>query len=74
MASVLHVNDLRISFRTSNGKVQAVRGINFDLEKGKTLSVSPALVNLLPLRQSWAFRQPTPSPNPVRSSMMVVIC
>ena len=34
MASVLHVNDLRISFRTRNGKVQAVRGINFDLEKG----------------------------------------
>lgn len=39
MASVLHVNDLRISFRTSNGKVQAVRGINFDLEKGKTLAI-----------------------------------
>ena len=39
MASILHVNDLRISFRTSNGKVQAVRGINFDLEKGKTLAI-----------------------------------
>ena len=39
MASVLHVNDLRISFRTSNGKVQAVRGINFDLEKGETLAL-----------------------------------
>ena len=39
MASVLKVNDLRISFRTSNGKVQAVRGINFDLEKGKTLAI-----------------------------------
>lgn len=39
MASVLNVNDLRISFRTSNGKVQAVRGIDFDLEKGKTLAI-----------------------------------
>ena len=39
MASVLNVNDLRISFRTSNGKVQAVRGISFDLEKGKTLAI-----------------------------------
>ncbi len=39
MASILNVNDLRISFRTSNGKVQAVRGINFDLEKGKTLAI-----------------------------------
>ena len=39
MASVLNVTDLRISFRTSNGKVQAVRGISFDLEKGKTLAI-----------------------------------
>ena len=33
------VQDLRISFRTSNGKVQAVRGINFDLAKGETLAI-----------------------------------
>lgn len=35
----LQVRDLRISFRTSNGKVQAVRGINFDLKKGETLAI-----------------------------------
>ena len=39
METKLHVKDLRISFRTSNGKVQAVRGINFDLGKGETLAI-----------------------------------
>ena len=35
----LQVRNLRISFRTSNGKVQAVRGIDFDLNKGETLAI-----------------------------------
>lgn len=35
----LQVKDLTISFRTTDGKVQAVRGINFDLYKGETLSI-----------------------------------
>ena len=39
MENKLHVENLRISFRTSNGKVQAVRGINFDLQKGETLAI-----------------------------------
>ena len=39
MENKLHVKDLTISFRTSNGKVQAVRGINFDLAKGETLAI-----------------------------------
>ena len=39
METKLHVKDLRISFRTSNGKVQAVRGIDFDLAKGETLAI-----------------------------------
>ncbi len=39
MEKKLQVKDLTISFRTSNGKVQAVRGINFDLEKGETLAI-----------------------------------
>lgn len=39
MENKLHVENLRISFRTSNGKVQAVRGINFDLNKGETLAI-----------------------------------
>lgn len=39
MEKKLQVKDLTISFRTTNGRVQAVRRINFDLEKGETLSI-----------------------------------
>ncbi len=35
----LEVKDLRISFKTNNGKVQAVRDISFDLYKGETLAI-----------------------------------
>ncbi len=35
----LEVNNLRISFRTNSGKVQAVRDISFSLERGKTLAI-----------------------------------
>lgn len=35
----LEVKNLRISFRTNNGKVQAVRDISFDLERGRTLAI-----------------------------------
>ena len=39
MEKKLQVRNLRISFRTSNGKVQAVRDISFDLAKGETLAI-----------------------------------
>ena len=39
MENKLEVKDLRISFRTISGKVQAVRGINFDLKEGETLAI-----------------------------------
>lgn len=35
----LSVRDLKISFRTDRGKVQAVRDISFDLYKGETLAL-----------------------------------
>ena len=35
----LSVNNLKISFRTDGGKVQAVRDISFDLYKGETLAI-----------------------------------
>jgi len=35
----LAVKDLKISFRTQNGKVQAVRNISFDLYRGETLAI-----------------------------------
>ena len=39
MESVLQVRDLRTSFLTSNGEVQAVRGVSFDVQKGRTLGI-----------------------------------
>ena len=39
MEKKLEVNNLTISFRTQGGKLQAVRGINFDLYKGETLAL-----------------------------------
>jgi oligopeptide/dipeptide ABC transporter ATP-binding protein len=39
MEKKLDVKNLRISFRTGAGKVQAVRGIDFDLYKGETLAI-----------------------------------
>ena len=36
---ILSVKDLRISFRAYGGKVQAVRGISFDLYRGETLAI-----------------------------------
>ena len=39
MENKLHVENLTISFHTDAGKVQAVRGINFDLQKGETLAI-----------------------------------
>ena len=35
----LSVNNLKVSFRTDAGKVQAVRDITFDLYKGETLAI-----------------------------------
>ena len=39
MSAKLQVKNLKISFRTVSGKVQAVRNINFDLEQGETLAI-----------------------------------
>ncbi len=37
--AILEVKKLKISFRTNNGTVKAVRDISFNLEKGKTLAI-----------------------------------
>ncbi|MGJ9458277.1 ABC transporter ATP-binding protein [Oceanobacillus sp. CF4.6] len=39
MSKLLEVKDLNVSFNTYNGEVQAVRGVNFDLNKGETLAI-----------------------------------
>ena len=39
MAPVLEVRDLRVSFRTRDGVVQAVDGVSLELERGRTLGV-----------------------------------
>ena len=39
MEKILEVKDLHVSFHTYAGEVQAVRGVNFDLNKGETLAI-----------------------------------
>ncbi|ALX67093.1 ABC transporter ATP-binding protein [Microbacterium sp. XT11] len=39
MSIVLSVRDLRVSFASEAGRVDAVRGVSFDLEAGKTLGI-----------------------------------
>ena len=37
--SLLAVQDLSVSFPTADGVVEAVRGISFEVESGKTLGI-----------------------------------
>ncbi|MGM0167440.1 ABC transporter ATP-binding protein [Enterococcus sp. AZ135] len=39
MEKILEVNNLTISFDTYAGKVRAIRGVDFDLNKGETLAI-----------------------------------
>ncbi|MDQ0176806.1 ABC transporter ATP-binding protein [Bacillus chungangensis] len=39
MASLLKVKDLNISFHTYAGEVQAVRGVNFEVEQGEAVAI-----------------------------------
>ncbi len=39
MTRLLEVKDLAISFKTYGGEVQAIRGVNFHLNKGETLAI-----------------------------------
>lgn len=45
MTRLLEVKDLAISFKTYGGEVQAIRGVNFHLDKGETLAI---------VGESWA--------------------
>ncbi len=39
MERILDIKNLRISFRTNNGRVKAVRDISFNLNKGETIAI-----------------------------------
>ena len=41
--TVLEVNDLHVSFDIAAGEVQAVRGVDFHLNKGETLAIVGAV-------------------------------
>jgi oligopeptide transport system ATP-binding protein len=37
--NILEIHDLAISFRTLAGTVNAIRGVNLDVKRGKTLAI-----------------------------------
>ncbi|MED4601118.1 ABC transporter ATP-binding protein [Paenibacillus validus] len=61
---ILEVKDLRVSFRTYAGEVQAVRGVSFHLDKGEVLAIvgesgcgksvtAQTIMRLIPSPPSW---------------------
>lgn len=57
--TILRVENLHISFRTPNGIVRAVRGVNFDLKRVRhyVSLVNQVLVSLLQVGLLWVFLQ-----------------
>ena len=39
MTPLLQVRDLAVEFATYGGTVQAVRGVSFDVQRGRTLAI-----------------------------------
>ena len=39
MEKILEIENLRVSYHTYAGEVQAVRGVSFDVNRGKTLAI-----------------------------------
>ena len=76
MENKLQVRHLRISFRTTAGKVQAVRDISFNLHKGETMAIVASRFGQVRDVQGhyWAYWQATQSWRVARSSMTARIC
>lgn len=39
MENILEVSNLNVSFKTHNGKIKAIRGVDFELHKGETFAI-----------------------------------
>jgi oligopeptide transport system ATP-binding protein len=65
---ILSVRNLDVSFKTTAGDIHALRGVDFDVPRGKTIAIvgDPLRKNPSPSRRQSAFSTATAASTPVR--------